>query len=148
MLDIIQQLRTLTPSGAAMGSGDSSRSSRPTLSIGDRLFVACFVLFGVTSFVFEPFVVVGCGGDGGLAACRDHGGTVGYLWWWYAASFDPVFLNTPPWLRVMCALDWLLFGACYVALIIGFMQRALWVRYKRECDLCCPLLSRLLTSNS
>lgn len=105
---------------------------------GDTAFLVTFVLFAITSFAFEPFVVFGCGGDGGLAACakafEEADGAGWYLWpgavfHWYAESFDPVFLYTPGWLMIMCALDMVLFGPAYLVLMYGFLKRRLWVRW-------------------
>lgn len=111
--------------------------AKQSLSCGDWAFVTSFVAFAITSFCFEPFVMWGCGGDGGLAVCAEkfEAGT----WWmlpgavfhWYAKSFDPVFLHTPSWLALMCGLDMCLFGPCYLAMLTGFLwrPRAEWLRW-------------------
>ena len=105
-----------------MASQSSSGQPR-RLSGLDWFFVVSFVVFGVTPFLFEPAVVFGCGGDGGLAVCAQKYQRTGSLWYgpaalfhWYAESFDPVFLYTPDWLAWMCCLDMVVFGPCYVAL--------------------------------
>jgi hypothetical protein len=87
----------------------------------DKVLVATFVLFAFTSFVMEPYVVFGVD----LAAARDP---FGRAWHLYASRWDPLFLATPLFLRVMCGIDAVVFGPMYVALIVGFLRRREWVR--------------------
>jgi len=64
----------------------------------DAFLVIWFALFAVSSLVFEPFIVFGVD----LATSTSF---VGRTWFWYASSFDPIFLDTPLWLRIMCGID-------------------------------------------
>ena len=52
----------------------------------------------------------------------------GRSWYWYARSFDPVFLDPPLWLRIMCTIDAYVFGACYLVFIFAFVKGRNWVR--------------------
>ena len=87
----------------------------------DTFFIACFALFAFTSLAMEPFVVF----EVDLAAARDP---LGRAWHLYAARWDPLFLDTPPWLRIMCGLDAFVFGPTYLALIYGLRRARPWVR--------------------
>ena len=60
----------------------------------DAFLVCCFCLFAVSSLIYEQFIVFGVD----LSTTTDP---FGRSWYWYAASFDPVFLGTPLWLRIM-----------------------------------------------
>ena len=72
-------------------------------------------LFCFTSLVFEQYIVFGVD----LAASDD---IIAQSWYWYAKSFDPVFLDTPLWLRVMCAIGAYVFGACYLFFIYALVK--------------------------
>jgi len=87
----------------------------------DAFLVFWFGLFAISSFLFEPYIALGID----LASAT---GPVGRTWHWYAASFDPVFLDTPLWLRIMCGIDWIVFGACYPVFIYAFARQRNWVR--------------------
>ena len=68
---------------------------------------------------FEPLVIHLCGWDGlETAACQRT--LTGQLWLFYAKTFDPIFLNLPLSLRIICSLDTLLFGPFYAASCFAF----------------------------
>ena len=90
-------------------------------------------VFALVAFSFEPTLVWCHVGYGGLLACaeREPGNVVAALWVFYAQSFDPVFLTTPTFLLVMVAIDWLVFGPSYAALLWALLSRneaKPWVR--------------------
>jgi len=87
----------------------------------DAFLVASFCVFAVSSLVYEQFIVFGVD----LANATD---LFGRSWYWYARSFDPVFLDPPLWLRIMCAIDAYVFGACYVVFVFAFVKGRNWVR--------------------
>ena len=87
----------------------------------DLFLVACFSLFAFTSLVYEPFVVFGVD----LAGAADP---VGRSWFWYARSFDPVFLAPPLWLRILCDIDAFLFGPFYLVLVYALVRGRAWIR--------------------
>ncbi len=87
----------------------------------DVFLVFCFSVFAVSSFIYEQFVVFGID----LSTARD---VFGRSWYWYARSFDPVFLDPPLWLRIMCTIDGYVFGACYPVFIYAFVRGRNWVR--------------------
>lgn len=95
----------------------SSLRARPL----DAFLVLCFSLFAISSLVFEPFIVFGVD----LAAASDP---VGRTWYWYASSFDPIFLETPLWLRIMCGIDAFVFGPFYLLLIYALVRERNWIR--------------------
>jgi hypothetical protein len=87
----------------------------------DAVLVFFFCVFALTSFVYEQFVVFGVD----LSTTTD---IFGRSWYWYARSFDPVFLDPPLWLRIMCGIDAYVFGPCYLMLIYAFVAGRNWVR--------------------
>lgn len=87
----------------------------------DAFLVFWFAVFAFTSLVYEQFIVFGVD----LASATDM---VGRSWYWYANSFDPVFLDAPLWLRIMCGIDAYVFGPCYLMLIYAFIKGCNWVR--------------------
>jgi hypothetical protein len=87
----------------------------------DVFLICWFCLFSVSSFVYEQFIIF----DIDLSATTD---IFGRSWYWYARSFDPVFLDTPLWLRIMCTIDGYVFGACYPVFIYAFVRSRNWVR--------------------
>ena len=87
----------------------------------DLFLVFWFGAFSISSFVFEQFIVFGVD----LATTTD---VFGRTWYWYARSFDPVFLDPPLWLRIMCTIDGYIFGACYPIFIYAFVRGRNWVR--------------------
>ena len=87
----------------------------------DAFLVFCFSLFAVSSLVFEPFIVF----DVDLSTASDP---VGKTWYWYASSFDPIFLDTPLWLRIMCGIDAFVFGPFYLVLIYALVRARSWIR--------------------
>lgn len=87
----------------------------------DAVLVFWFAIFAFTSFVYEPFITFAVD----LSASTSF---VGRSWYWYASMFDPVFLDTPLWLRIMCTIDFVIFGPCYVVLIYAFVKERDWVR--------------------
>ena len=101
-----------------------------TMSVAaiDRVLLGTFAMFLFVAWFFEPAVIYLCGWEGlGTAACDAT--LIGRLWHFYAASFDPVFLNLPLWLRIVCSLDTLLFGPFYAVSLFAFgtgRQLARW----------------------
>jgi len=87
----------------------------------DAFLVFCFCLFAVSSIVYEQFIVFGVD----LATTRD---IFGRSWYWYASSFDPIFLDTPLWLRIMCTIDAYVFGPFYLVLVYAFTRGKNWIR--------------------
>lgn len=87
----------------------------------DAVLVACFVVFSVSSLVYEQYVVFGID----LSTTTD---VFGRSWYWYARTFDPVFLDPPLWLRIMCSIDAYVFGTCYLVFIFAFVKGRNWVR--------------------
>jgi len=94
-----------------------SLSARPF----DALLVFWFGLFAITSLVFEQYIVF----DANLSLATD---IFGRSWYWYASSFDPVFLDTPLWLRIMCTIDAYVFGPFYVVLLYALVRGRNWIR--------------------
>jgi len=94
-----------------------SLSARPF----DALLVFWFCVFAVTSLVYEQYIVF----DVDLSSAT---GIFGRSWYWYASSFDPIFLDTPLWLRIMCTIDAYVFGPFYLVLIYAFVRGRNWIR--------------------
>ena len=87
----------------------------------DVFLVFFFCVFSITSLVYEQYIVF----DVDLSAATD---VVGRSWYWYASLFDPVFLATPLWLRIMCSIDAYVFGPFYLVLIYAFARGCNWIR--------------------
>jgi hypothetical protein len=87
----------------------------------DVFLVFFFCVFAISSLVYEQFVIFGVD----LATTRD---IFGRSWYWYARSFDPVFLDPPLWLRIMCTIDGYVFGPLYLVFIFAFVKGRDWVR--------------------
>ncbi len=87
----------------------------------DAFLVFWFCLFAVSSLVYEQFIVFGVD----LGTTTD---IFGRSWYWYARSFDPIFLDTPLWLRIMCGIDAYVFGPFYLVLIYAFVRSRNWIR--------------------
>jgi len=87
----------------------------------DAFLVFCFCLFAVSSLIYEQFIVFGVD----LSTTTD---IFGRSWYWYARSFDPIFLDTPLWLRIMCTIDAYVFGPFYLVLIYALVRERNWIR--------------------
>ena len=87
----------------------------------DVLLVAWFALCAFPSLVMEMYIVLGVD----LAAATDP---LGRAWYFYASSWDPIFLDTPLWLRVMCTIDAFVFGAFYPLLVYALVKGLNWIR--------------------
>ena len=87
----------------------------------DAVLIFFFCVFATTSLVYEQFIVLGVD----LSSTTD---VFGRSWYWYARSFDPVFLDPPLWLRTMCTIDAYVFGPTYLVLIYAFVRGRDWIR--------------------
>ena len=87
----------------------------------DAVLCICFALFAVTSLVYEPYVTFGVD-----LCARDE--FVARSWCWYAESFDPLFLETPTWLMIMCTIDFVVFGPIHLLCLYAFFRQREWIR--------------------
>ena len=96
----------------------------------DRLLLGTFSMMLFVAWFFEPWVIHLCGWEGlETPACQQT--LTGRLWLFYALKFDPIFLNLPLWLRIVCSLDTILFGPFYLASVYAFssgQQESRWYR--------------------
>jgi hypothetical protein len=97
------------------------RGAVPRLPPIDRVLIACFALFAFTSIFMEPYVTFG-------VDLTRAGGPLARAWYFYARSWDPLFLDPPLYLRVMTGVDEWIFGPMYVVLIYAFLRRREWIR--------------------
>ena len=96
----------------------------------DRILLGCFAIFTFVALIFEPLIVTLCGWEG-LETAQCQSTLTGQLWLFYAKTFDPIFLNLPLWLRIVCSLDTFLFGPFYLASLYAFgsgQQESTWYR--------------------
>jgi hypothetical protein len=87
----------------------------------DMFLIFWFSIFCISSFIFEQYIIFGV----------DLSGTAdifGRTWYWYAKAFDPIFLDSPLWLRIMCTIDGYIFGACYPFFIYALLNSRNWIR--------------------
>ena len=103
-------------------------TSLATLRKLDNILLGTFCMFLFVAWVFEPAVVAICGWEG-LKTAECQATLTGRLWLFYAESFDPVFLNLPLWLRIVCSLDTCLFGPFYALSIYAFATGAQETRW-------------------
>ena len=87
----------------------------------DLALVVCFAVFAFTSLVMEMYIVF----DVDL---RNPGADPFARAWALYCRWDPIFLDTPPWLRIMCAIDGFVFGPFYLVLIAGLVRAREWIR--------------------
>jgi len=87
----------------------------------DLMLVVWFVVFAFTSLVMEMYITFSVD----LSAATDPFGRV---WFWYADSFDPIFLDPPYFLWLMCTFDGFIFGPFYLVLIAAFIKGWSWIR--------------------
>jgi EXPERA (EXPanded EBP superfamily) len=87
----------------------------------DLLLVCWFAMFVLTAFAMEPYTVFA------IDLHRAHD-PLAAAWRLYAERWDPIFLNPPPWLRLLCGADEFLFGPFYLLLIYAFVKRKNWIR--------------------
>ncbi len=87
----------------------------------DFFLVISLVLFAFISFVMEIFTTFGVD----LKTAADP---FGKLWYFYASSWDPLFLNPPLYLRVMSGIDAFIFGPLYLVAAYGLARAREWVR--------------------
>lgn len=87
----------------------------------DLGLVVCFAIFAFTSLVMEMYITF----EIDLAASTDP---FGRLWHFYAASWDPIFLDVPLYLWVMCTIDAFVFGPFYLVLIYALVRERDWIR--------------------
>jgi hypothetical protein len=94
----------------------------------DRILLATFCMMLFVAWFFEPYVVALCGWEGlETASCQRD--VIGQLWFFYAKTFDPVFLNLPTWLRLVCSLDTFVFGFFYAASIYALRTNRVTQRW-------------------
>ena len=100
-------------------TGPAGSTTRlPTI---DRVLVAFFVVFAFTSIFMEPYITFGVD----LARTTSP---LGRAWYFYARSWDPLFLEQPTYMRVMTGIDEWIYGPMYLVLIVGFLRRGEWIR--------------------
>ena len=112
--------------GLVQAVGDSARS----VARLDRILLSTFSLFLFVAWFFEPYVVYLCP-DWDLRTSDCQATLTGWLWHYYATTFDPIFLHLPLWLRIVCSLDTFIFGPFYLASIYAFatgQQSTRWYR--------------------
>ena len=109
----------------------------------DRVLLATFCMFLFVAWFFEPWVVYLCGWDG-LETIECQRTLTGRLWLFYAKTFDPIFLNLPLWLRIVCSLDTILFGPFYAVSVYAFWTKQQGARWYELIAL--PMAGALLYS--
>ena len=108
----------------------------------DRLLLSTFAMMLFVAWFFEPWVVYLCGWDGlESAACQRT--LTGRLWLFYAKRFDPIFLDLPLWLRIVCSLGTICFGPFYAASVYAFSRGQQLSRWYRVLAL--PMAGALLS---
>mmetsp|Transcript_21770 Transcript_21770/g.40779 ORF Transcript_21770/g.40779 Transcript_21770/m.40779 type:complete len:221 (-) Transcript_21770:357-1019(-) len=111
---------TLTNIHSNVNVKNGTQKQKNLLGMLDSVLLGNMSMFLFVAWFFEPSVVYLCGWEG-LVTQECQATTIGWLWHYYASTFDPVFLNLPLWLRIVCSLDTLLFGPFYLISIVAFV---------------------------
>lgn len=112
-------------------AGLARADAKAMTHVMDSLLVGTFCMFLFVAWFFEPWVVYLCGWEG-LPSSKCQRYYTGQLWLFYAENFDPIFLNLPVWLRIVCSLDTLCFGPFYAISIYAFLtgnQSSRWYQF-------------------
>jgi hypothetical protein len=101
------------------------------MSTADKALISTLVLFSFVALVFEPLYYFGCNWSDVSDSCDGspyaivRGAAV--LWRIYSKQWDPMFIDIPVWLRVMCAIEVGLFGPLYAVCAFGLWRRSEWL---------------------
>jgi hypothetical protein len=82
----------------------------------DAFFVATFVAFALTSFLFDRAGALDTVGP-------DSADPFGRALYWYGVRYDPLVAENPWFLQVMSAISAFVFGPIYLYLAHGFLKR-------------------------
>lgn len=82
----------------------------------DVIFVATFVSFSLTSFLFDRAAALDAVGP-------ESSDPFGRALWWYGTHYDPLVAQNPWFLRVMSGISAFVFGPFYLYLAHGFVKR-------------------------
>ena len=71
-----------------------------------------------------------CHGNLGICQKNNPNNLFINIWMWYSQQFDPLFINTPIWLQIMCGIDCLIFGPMYSIIFYGWIydSKSMWFR--------------------
>jgi hypothetical protein len=111
-----------------MTSSSNEHGSSP-LKFVDTVLLGWYLLFGAVALTFEPAYYFGCEWSGRLCPAAEGSPlmrVVRDLWMIYA-HWDPLFLDVPLWLRVLCSIEVFVFGPLYLVTAWGIWRRAPWL---------------------
>lgn len=97
----------------------------------DQALIGTLWLFAAVALVFEPLYYFGCNWSDVHDSCNNspfaavRGAAI--AWRIYSNQWDPMFIDIPMWLRVMCAIEVLCFGPLYALCAIGLQTRSSWL---------------------
>mmetsp|Transcript_8606 Transcript_8606/g.12843 ORF Transcript_8606/g.12843 Transcript_8606/m.12843 type:complete len:166 (-) Transcript_8606:51-548(-) len=94
----------------------------------EKPLVMTLWLFAFVALVFEPLYYFGCDWsyEGCAASPHEIVVIVGNIWKIYC-DWDPLFLDIPSWLRVMCIIEVFVFGPLYAICAYGLQYNAKWL---------------------
>ncbi len=89
-----------------------------------------YVVFGFTALVFEPAFYFGCAWSGRACPGAHDSSVIEAVWqvWKIYIQYDPLFLDIPDWLRVLCSIEVFLFGPLYLITAWGIFYQSSWLR--------------------
>lgn len=108
------------------------KSDQPdALSGTDKILIGTLWLFAAVALILEPLYYFGCNWNDVNDACNAspymtvRGAVV--VWRIYSQNWDPIFLDIPMWLRVMCTIEVFVFGPLYVITALLLQRRSSWL---------------------
>ena len=113
-----------------MGSARTVREPEPLTRV-DRFLVATLWLFALVALILEPLYYFGCSWVDINDSCSSSPyasvrGAV-MIWRIYSKNWDPMFLDIPLWLRVMCGIEVFVFGPLYATTAVLLQRRSAWL---------------------
>lgn len=95
----------------------------------DKFIFYWFCLFAFVALIFEPLYYYGCNWNGLDCPLSKTNMIIHYtkeIWLIYG-RWDPMFLDVPMWLRVMCSIEVFIFGPCYLITAVGMYNNSDWL---------------------
>ncbi len=94
------------------------------------ILIGTLFLFGFVALVFEPLYYFGCHWNDINNSCDSSPYEIVKLTasiWRIYNNWDPIFMDIPLWLRVLCSIEVFVFGPLYIICAIGLIYNCKWM---------------------